>query len=67
MKLSEKQEADLELVGKVRELKKTFKTLSKNQLVDLLLRQVGISIDQQNANKVLMAENIELKKGIKSE
>lgn len=58
---------DMEVAAKVRELKKTFKSLSKNQLIDLLLRQVGISIDQQNINKIIMEENMELKKGAKNE
>jgi len=35
-------------------LKKHLKTLSKNQLIALLIRQVNMNVDQQNINKILL-------------
>jgi hypothetical protein len=34
-------------------LKKHLKALSKNQLIALLIKQVNITIEQQNVNKIL--------------
>lgn len=62
MKLSQQQEADLEIVNKMRELKKMFKGMSKNQLIHFLLQQIALLAEHQNINRVLLEQNEQLKK-----
>jgi hypothetical protein len=44
------------LLRETAQLKRTLKQLSKNQLIVLLLQQVNFAVEQQNINKVLLAE-----------
>ena len=57
-KLNEEQE--LQLMQETRELKRTLKGLSKNQLILLLMQQVNIAVEMQNVNKVLLEKLKEL-------
>lgn len=43
-----------ELMQQASKLKKTLKSLSKNQLVALVIQQVNIAVEQQNINKILL-------------
>lgn len=43
-------------MAQVRQLKRTLKQLSKNQLIQLVLQQVNETIEQQNINKVLLEQ-----------
>lgn len=43
-------------LAQVRQLKRTLKQLSKNQLIQLVLQQVNETIEQQNINKVLLEQ-----------
>jgi len=53
--LTEQEQADLkDALEQRRMLKKTLKQLGKNQLIDLVLQQVGINIEQQASNKYLI-------------
>lgn len=42
------------IIEQTRRMKRTLKQLSKNQLIQLLVEQVNITIEQQNVNKVLL-------------
>lgn len=57
-KLSKEQEG--QIVMETAQLKRTLKSLSKNQLIVLLLQQVNLAVEQQNVNKVLLERLKEL-------
>lgn len=67
--MNEQQKADLEIAQKMGELKKMFKSMSKNQLIHFLLQQIALLAEHQNINKVLLEQNKQLKeeKGVSSE
>jgi len=56
-------EIEAQLIEQGIQLKKTLKQLSKNQLIVLVFQQMNEAINQQNINKVLLAELQELKQG----
>lgn len=56
MKSKLTKEEELEILDQTRNLKKTLKQLSKNELIQLLLQQVNYAVEQQNVNKVLHAQ-----------
>lgn len=63
MKLENEIEQNKEIQKNIEILRKTFKNYSKNQLINMLIQQMIIAVDNQNANKVLFEENRKLKEG----
>jgi len=63
MKTDNQQQVDMDIEDNIQILRKTFKTYSKNQLINMLIQQMIIAIDNQNANKVLFEQNQKLIEG----
>lgn len=54
IKQEELTKEQAQLISEVREVKKTLKQLSKNQLIALVLQQTNQALEQQNLNKFLV-------------
>lgn len=55
--LNDEQAAEVN--REVLKIKKHLKSLSKNQLIAMLIQQLAISLEQQNLNKMLLEQQAE--------
>jgi hypothetical protein len=54
MKVQNSEQIDASILHDLRQIKKNLKMLSKNQLINLVFQQMNMSMEMQNANKVLL-------------